>query len=311
MKVILTGATGFIGKHLWSFLLKHDFEVISIVRDRESELCRDNRCLTYEEFYQLGESELPGVDAVIHLAGAAHKNFSDQDAKETNETLTKNMVSKSKYLGVKRFIFISSLGIYHEQSEMIDLDTVPSNTKKNTNLYKLKAENIVKSAFLDCSTDYVIIRLPLVYGEGVKANFASLMNLVSKGIPVPFGRIDANRRSLVSVANLVDLIMTCIDHPKAANQVFLVSDDNDVSTAEMVKQISNALAKPNRVLSVPLWCYKLSAKLFGKEEVINRLLGSLQVDITHTKETLNWTPPQTLETGFKETAEAFLQSKQK
>ncbi|ELP3387595.1 UDP-glucose 4-epimerase, partial [Vibrio cholerae] len=149
----------------------------------------------------------------------------------------------------------------------------------------------------------------LVYGPGVKANFASLMNLVSKGIPLPFGCITKNKRSLVSVDNLVDLIITCIDHPKAANQVFLVSDDHDVSTSEMVREMAIALNKPTWQLPVPVWCYKLVGKLFNKSAVVDRLTGSLQVDISHTKDTLGWRPPQSLRDGFKQTAEAFLHSK--
>lgn len=159
--------------------------------------------------------------------------------------------------------------------------------------------------------EIVIIRPPLVYGIGVKANFSSLMNLVSKGVPLPFGCITQNKRSLVSVTNLVDLIITCIDHPEAANQVFLVSDDNDVSTSEMVREMAVALGKPTWQLPIPIWCYKLVAKLFNKSEVVDRLTGSLQVDISHTKETLGWKPAQTLQEGFKQTAQAFLQAKTK
>jgi len=159
--------------------------------------------------------------------------------------------------------------------------------------------------------DVVIIRPALVYGPGVKANFSLLMNLVSKGLPLPFSCIKNNKRSLVSVKNLVDLIGTCIYHPKAANQIFLVSDDNDVSTASMVKKMSTALGKPDRMFPIPLWCYRLVGQIFGKEDVVNRLLGSLQVDISHTKKTLDWKPLQTLEEGFKETAEAFLINKEK
>ncbi|MGC9492333.1 UDP-glucose 4-epimerase, partial [Vibrio genomosp. F10] len=120
-----------------------------------------------------------------------------------------------------------------------------------------------------------------------------------------------NKRSLVSVDNLVDLIITCIEHPKAVNQVFLVSDDHDVSTSQMVCQMAKSLGKSELQLPVPKWCYKLAGKVFGKQDIVGRLLGSLQVDITHTKETLGWKPPQSLEDGFHETAQAFLQSDKK
>ncbi|GHY11272.1 UDP-glucose 4-epimerase [Vibrio cholerae] len=173
---------------------------------------------------------------------------------------------------------------------------------------KSEAEEQLVALAKDSGMEVVIIRPTIVYGPGVKANFASLMNLVSKGIPLPFGSITQNKRSLVSINNLVDLIVTCIDHPKAANQVFLVSDDHDVSTAEMVRELAIALDKPTWQLPVPIWCYKLFGKLFGKSDIVDRLTGSLQVDISHTKETLGWKPPQTLQEGFKQTAQAFLQA---
>ena len=115
----------------------------------------------------------------------------------------------------------------------------------------------------------------------------------------------------MSVINLVDLIVTCIDHPKAANQVFLVSDDHDVSTSEMVYEMAKSLGKPTWQLPIPVWCYKFVGKLFNKSDVVDRLTGSLQVDISHTKDTLGWKPPQTQQEGFKETAQAFLQAKNK
>ncbi|MGL4752649.1 MAG: UDP-glucose 4-epimerase, partial [Aeromonadaceae bacterium] len=118
-----------------------------------------------------------------------------------------------------------------------------------------------------------------------------------------------NKRSLVSVTNLVDLIVTCIEHPKAENQIFLVSDDHDVSTSEMVREMATALGKPTWQIPVPVWCYALAGKLFSKSDIVDRLTGSLQVDITHTKETLNWIPKETIQEGFKKTAVAFLQSK--
>jgi nucleoside-diphosphate-sugar epimerase len=159
--------------------------------------------------------------------------------------------------------------------------------------------------------EVVIIRPTLVYGPGVKANFFALMSLVSKGIPLPFGCINTNKRSLVSVDNLVDFIFTCVSHPKAANEVFLISDGYDVSTSEMVREMAMALGKPTWQLPVPVCIYKLIGKLFNKSDIVDRLTGSLQVDVTHTQETLGWNPPQSLQEGFKQTAEAFLQSKEK
>ncbi len=152
----------------------------------------------------------------------------------------------------------------------------------------------------------VIIRPPLVYGPGVKANFASMMKWVNKGVPLPLGGIKGNKRSLVSVDNLVDLIVTCIDHPNAANQTFMVSDDDDVSTSQLLANMATALDVPNRILPIPNTWFILAAKLMGKPAIAQRLCGSLQVDISKTKELLNWLPPYSSAESMKKTARAFL-----
>lgn len=231
--------------------------------------------------------------------------------REVNTFGTINLAKQAIQAGVKRFIFISSIKANGEITE-VDMPFKSDDKrspKDGYGLSKSEAEEQLLKLAEETGLEVVIIRPTLVYGPGVKANFASLMNLVSKGIPLPFGCITNNKRSLVSVDNLVDLIITCIDHPKAANQVFLVSDDHDVSTSAMVREMAKALGKATWQLPVPIWCYNLTGKLFNKSDVVDRLTGSLQVDITHTKETLGWIPPQSLEEGFKQTADAFLQSK--
>ncbi len=133
------------------------------------------------------------------------------------------------------------------------------------------------------------------------------MRLASRGIPLPFACVNSNKRSLVSVTNLVDLIITCLDHPKASGETFLVSDDYDVSTSEMIGLMANSLSTKNVQIPVPLWLYRIMGKVTGKSDVVDRLIGSLQLDISHTKKTLGWTPPQSMEQGFKETAKDFLE----
>ena len=146
--------------------------------------------------------------------------------------------------------------------------------------------------------EMVIIRPPLVYGPGVKGNFASMIKLVEKGLPLPFGAID-NRRSLVGLDNLVDLIITCIDHPNAANQVFLVSDGEDLSTSGLLRRVAKAMGKPSRLIPVPAVLLQLGATVLGKKAVGQRLLGSLQVDISSTRERLDWTPPVSVDEGLR------------
>ncbi|MCG6325585.1 SDR family oxidoreductase [Vibrio diabolicus] len=314
--ILVTGANGFLGSHL-----------IKRLSDR-SLMLLDRGISKYSSEYRFTQAEvgpvtdfsyaLQGCDTVVHCAARVHVMDDLHDSpleayREVNTAGTINLVKQAVEAGVKRFIFISSIKVNGESSQLGKPFTKddPHSFEDDYGQSKSEAEIALHELAKETGLELVIIRPTLVYGAGVKANFASLLNLVSKGIPLPFGCVTNNRRSLVSVTNLVDLIVTCIDNPSAANQTFLVSDDHDVSTSEIVSQMSKALGKPQVQLPVPEWGYKMVGKLFGKQDVVDRLLGSLQVDIKHTKETLNWTPPQTLEAGFQEAAQAFLQSKQK
>ncbi|EJY5652443.1 SDR family oxidoreductase [Vibrio cholerae] len=314
--ILLTGSTGFVGTNLVkSLTLKSDYIVKSAVRHAVNK--DDGLLFEVGDINASTDFELPlkNTTVVVHCAARAHV-MADKEAepltlyREVNTAGTVNLAKQAIDSGVKRFIFISSIKVNGEGT----LVGCPFKTEDNHapeddyGLSKSEAEKQLVALAKDSSMEVVIIRPTIVYGPGVKANFASLMRLVSKGIPLPFGSITQNKRSLVSINNLVDLIVTCIDHPKAANQVFLVSDDHDVSTAEMVRELAIALDKPTWQLPVPIWCYKLFGKLFGKSDIVDRLTGTLQVDISHTKETLGWKPPQTLQEGFKQTAQAFLQA---
>jgi UDP-glucose 4-epimerase len=312
LAIVITGATGFVGKHLITKL--KDIKIIG--RTKPEGISEELFCkMEIDERSDYGEF-LSSGDVVIHCAARVHvmdDDFCDplKEYLKVNLKGTIKLARAASDAGVARFIFVSSIKVNGE-STFTGKPFTTNDTRAPEDHYgqsKSEAEVELLELSEETGLDVVIIRPTLVYGAGVKANFASLMGFVSKGLPLPFGSITENRRSFVSVKNLVDLIITCINHPNASNQVFLVSDDEDVSTASMVKQMSNALGKPNRLLPVPLWCYHLVGKVFGKQDVVNRLLGSLQVDISHTKEKLGWTPPQSLKDGFKETAEALLKNK--
>lgn len=319
MSLLLTGSSGFLGKYLLQGVIARGYEFKLLSRSLLGSIAIDKQILV-NDFKAISRSDdmFSDIDIVVHCAARVHiMNDGSSNPleafREVNTCGTLNLAQQAADGGVKRFIFISSIKVNGESTELghpfkSDDIFIPTDSY---GLSKYEAEVGLKKIAEQTGMEVVVIRPTLVYGPGVKANFASLMNLVSKGAPLPFGCITANKRSLVSVNNLVDLIVTCIHHPKAVNQVFLVSDDNDVSTASMVKHMSKALGKSNRLLPVPLWCYRLVGKLTGKKDVVNRLLGSLQVDISHTKETLGWLPPQTIEEGFKETADAFLLNKNK
>jgi UDP-glucose 4-epimerase len=307
----ITGATGFVGSSLVKSLKSKAIKTygrnkLNGLSDRYFYEGSINSTSDFTEF-------TADLDVIIHCAARVHimdDNSANplEDFREVNTKGTLNLAKQAVAAGVKRFIFVSSIKVNGESTKLSKPFT-HNDERYPKDFYgqsKAEAEELLLKLAKETGLEVVIIRPTLVYGPGVKANFASLLNLVSKGLPLPFGCIKNNKRSFVSVRNLVDLIITCIEHPKAANQVFLVSDDNDVSTASLVKKMSNALGKPNRLLPVPLWCYHFVGKVFGKQDVVNRLLGSLQVDISHTKDTLDWTPPQTIEQGFNETAKAFL-----
>lgn len=316
-KVLITGGTGFVGSVLIEELKKKsNIKVFSAVRKINTSIDDATIIVGNIDGFTDYSAVIKDIDVVIHCAARAHVMHDDvidplAQYRKINLEGTLNLAKQAVKAGVKRFVFVSSIKVNGERSSLgepfkhgdicnpLDYYGV---SKSEAELQLIELSNVT-------GLEVVIIRPTLVYGPGVKANFASLMNLVSKGIPLPFGCITHNKRSLVSVTNLVDLIITCIDHPKAANQVFLVSDDHDVSTSEIVHEMAKALDKPSIQLPIPIWCYKLAGKLFNKSDVVDRLTGSLQVDISHTKETLGWKPPQTLQEGFKQTAQAFLQAK--
>lgn len=311
MKIVLTGATGFVGKQVLKAIPESsDIALISRTKHydmHETLLVEIDSSSDYSAILQ-------SANVVIHCAARAHvMNDSSSNPlevyREVNTRGTVNLARQAAIAGVKRFIFISSIKVNGEQTKLgkpFTYKDLPQPTD-DYGVSKGEAEQQLVSLAKETGMEVVIIRPTLVYGPGVKANFASLMNVVSKGMPLPFGCITDNCRSLVSVANLVDLIITCIDHPKAANQTFLVSDDNDLSTSEMISSMANAQGKKSWQLPVPLWLYKLAGKLLNKSDVVNRLTGSLQVDISHTKDTLGWKPPQSLEAGFREVAKEFTQ----
>lgn len=312
--VLLTGATGFVGRALVARLLTDNVLLTAAVRKKATVLGKQAKQVVVPELTAQSEWQpaLAGQDVVIHSAARVHV-MNDQSAdplaefRKTNVDGTLNLARQAAASGVKRFIFISSIKVNGEGTApgrpYNAFDTpVPQDPY---GISKMEAEEGVRLIAQETGMEVVIIRPVLVYGPEVKANFRSMMNWMNKGVPLPLGAIH-NKRSLVSLDNLVDLIVTCIDHPAAANQTFLVSDDEDLSTTEMLRRMARALGKPARLIPVPSAWLESGAALLGKRAVAQRLCGSLQVDIRHTRETLNWTPPVSVDEGFRATAAAFL-----
>jgi len=248
---------------------------------------------------------LKSVDVVIHTVARVHvMNDSGNDLladfRKVNTDATLNLAKQALRAGVKRFIFISSVKVNGEMTECGE-PFQPDNSFVPTNPYglsKYEAEQGLLALAKETGIEVVIIRPPLVYGPGVRANFATMMCWVDKGVPLPFGAIH-NQRSLVALDNLVSFIIYCTDHPKAANEVFLISDGKDVSTTELLQKVAKALGKKAWLIPVPVSWMTFIAKLMGKDDVVNRLFGSLQVDSSKARELLGWQPVITMDEQLK------------
>jgi len=310
--IALTGYTGFVGQKLLQKLSNDECLLLgrNRLKDGDYNFCEVD--LEFVHKLDLLES-LKAVNTLIHMAARVHvmnetANNPLAEFRAINTQATLELAKKAAQAGVKRFIFLSSIKVNGEKTAN-NLVFTGKDKPAPADAYGIsKAEAEQQLIILGKQTgmEIVIIRSPLVYGEGVKANFAALMKLVGKGLPLPFRLVKNNRRSLVSVYNLIDLIAVCIKHPKAADQVFLVSDDNDLSTAQMIALMAKVQGKNNIALPLPIWCFALAGKLLNKNDMVERLTGSLQLDISHTKSTLDWAPPHSVEHGFRLTVKKVI-----
>jgi len=248
---------------------------------------------------------LAGITTVVHLAARAHI-MRDTAAdpltafRAVNVEGTLNLARQAVESGVKRFVFVSSIKVNGEATKLgmpFSADDMPAPLDPY-GVSKMEAEQGLRQIAAETGMEVVIIRPPLVYGPGVKANFAALMRAVQRGWPLPLGAVH-NQRSLVALDNLVDFIVTCLSHPQAANQTFLVSDGHDLSTTELVRGLARAAGVPARLLPVPVWALQAGASLLGKGDVVQRLCGNLQVDISKASNLLGWVPPVSVDEGLR------------
>ena len=320
VKILLTGATGFLGSAISRRLVEDEqYQLISAVRKKSGNLISGIPTVLIEGLYADTDwsSALSNIQVVIHTAARVHvMNESSCDPltefRKINVEGTLNLARQAAAAGVNRFIFISSIKVNGE-STVID-EPFTANDQPNPvdpyGISKWESEVGLQKLAKETDMDIVIIRPPLVYGPGVKANFYNMMRWISRGIPLPLGAIK-NKRSLLALDNLVDLIIVCVEHPAASNQVFLVSDGNDFSTTELLIEVGKALGTPARLIPIPAGVLKIAAISLGKRNVSQRVLGSLQVDITKTQELLNWEPPVSVEEALLKTANDFLKKKNK
>ncbi|WP_448051770.1 NAD-dependent epimerase/dehydratase family protein [Aeromonas caviae] len=298
--ILITGSNGFVGRALLTYVKdNHPYSVQGAVRKASQQ---DSSLFSVGDIDATTDwsDALQEKDVVIHVAARAHiVNHSEADPiaeyRRVNVDGTLNLARQAVAARVKRFIFISSIGVNggHQQTKPFLYSDSPSPWDDYT---KSKCEAEIELWGLSSRTDMelVVIRPPLIYGANAPGNFGKLIHAIVNERWLPLGRID-NLRSFVAIDNLLDLIMTCIDHPKAANETFLVSDDRDVSTTQLLRMMAHAFGKKERLIPIPMSWIRGVASLLGKKTVADRLCGSLQVDITHTKETLGWRPPVTIE----------------
>ncbi|WP_448652345.1 UDP-glucose 4-epimerase family protein [Pseudomonas fluorescens] len=309
----VTGASGFVGAALVERLAStEDCQVLALVRREGVVLPAAAIPVRVGENY-LATEDLPlaGVDVLIHCAARVHvmsDTSSDplSDYRKVNVDGTLRLAEQAARAGVRRFIFISSIKVNGEGSRVgkaYKADDLPAPSSPY-GISKMEAEQALRLLAQRTGMEVVIIRPVLVYGPGVKANFRSMMAWLNRGIALPLGAIHS-QRSLVALDNLVDLIVTCLHHPAAANQTFLVSDGEDMSTTELLTRIGLALGKPARLVPVPAPLLRWCMLLIGRKGFGQRLCGSLQVDIKKTRDLLGWTPPTTVAVALRKTAERF------
>ncbi len=313
-RVLVTGGNGFVGSALVPFLKTQSVSVIASTRDPSS-LPEGVDGFAIADFSPSVDwsKALVNVDTVFHLAGRAHvmgesKAEAEIAHNRINVDVTINLARQALKHNVRRFVYVSSIKVNGEGTG--DKPLKATDTPAPTDPYgvsKLKAETQLHEILQGSSTELVIVRPPLIYGPGVKANFLSLLSLVRKSWPLPLASVD-NRRSMISLTNLCDALYRCSTEPNAVGKVFLVSDDDDLSTSRLLRLMSVSMKTKSGLFPFPVFVLKAVATVLGKGPEINRLCGSLRVDITDTKKALNWQPPLSVEQGIARVSEWYLRT---
>ncbi len=300
VRVLVTGANGFIGRTLCSTLIGSGLAVNRCVR----------RAPVSGEAFVVGNIDgstnwrrpLAGCEAVVHLAGRAHQ-LTDQASDPLEEFRRVNvrgsmaLFSQAAAQGVKRFVYVSSIGVNGNQTVVPFTEADVPQPCEPYALSKLEAEVGLKRLAAETGLELVIIRPPLVYGRDAPGNFGRLVHWVRKGLPLPFGAIH-NRRSMVSLGNLTDFIAVCLKNTAAANQVFLVSDGQDISTTDLLKRVARLMNQPVRLVPVPSAWLEAIIVALGRRDTARRLCGNLQIDISKARELLAWSPPWSIDEGL-------------
>jgi nucleoside-diphosphate-sugar epimerase len=308
--ILITGAGGFVGTFLASEMARRRMPYRALTRRRG----QGSFVIPNIDAHTDWTAALDGVDVIVHLASRVHVTRETAPLAEariqcTNVDATLNLARQAARAGVKRFVFISSIKVNGESTSP-DRPFTAADRPNPRNGYaqsKLDAELGLFALARETGLEVTVIRPPLVYGPGVKANFGTMMEWIDRGIPLPLGAVN-NKRSFVYVGNLVDLIIVAARHPAAAGEVFVVSDGEDMSTTELFRRLAQALGRQCWVMPVPPSLLKVAATTLGRRDVADRLIDSLQVDCSKTREMLGWAPRISVDDGLHQTARSFQQA---
>lgn len=297
MKVLVTGASGFVGRALVGELLaRGEHTVVGTVR----RVVKPASC----EMVETGDlpgftgwsDALKGIDVVVHLAGRAHipgdaGGNQLNDFRRVNVDATVSLAKAAIEAGVSRFVFLSSIGVNGAKTGTTPFSEISEpNPTADYALSKLEAEQQLKALFRDADAELVIVRPPLVYAGQAPGNFRRLLKVVRSGLPLPFSRVQ-NSRTMVALGNLVDFLICCINHPRAGNELFLCSDNEELPLPEIVRLLASGMGRKARLLPFPVVLLYLAASLINRRSMIDQLCGSLVVENQKAKECLGWQPP--------------------
>lgn len=311
-RVLVTGANGFVGRALITELVGNGHCVVAVSRETLSQSIQVEQVqISDVSEWENWPENLRRVDVIVHTAARVHVMEGDDpealsEYQRINRDATLQLASQAAKAGVRRFIFLSTIKVNGE----LTFSGKPFTEKDAcapTDFYglsKWEAEQGLKQIALETGLEVVIIRPPLIYGPGVKGNFANLMHLVSKGVPLPFGMVK-NQRSLLALDNLVSFIISCLDHPNAANEVFLLSDGEDLSMPELIQKVAHFQGRRAKLIPVPVSWMKLVARVLGKKDTAARLFGSLQVNSCKAHELIDWSPIVVMDEQLKKMVDNY------
>jgi len=310
MTILVTGANGFVGAALCARLERQALPFRAATRTNQQAQRHSGAVAVGEINGQTDwANALQGVQQVVHLAARVHV-MQDRSGdplaefRRVNVEGTAKLARQAAARGVRRLVFVSSVKVNGESTSAghpFTADDAPA-PEDPYGVSKYEAEQALRQIAAETGMDVVIVRPPLVYGPGVKANFDAMMRWLARGAPLPLAAVTGNRRSLIVLDNLVDLIVTCLRHPAAANQTFLASDGEDLSTAALLRRMGQAQGTPARLFYMPVAVLRMGAAVLGKQGFYQRLCGSLQVDIGKTRQLLDWTPPVSVDEGLRRAA---------